>query len=394
MSEASMKLKLSSWLRRAPAPLLGIDIGTASVRLVELAPVGKLGLRLECCATERLPNGAVSDGHIEQMELLVQALQQVWKNSGTRTRNVALCMPSASVISKKILLPAGLLEAELEAHIEAEAAQYLPFALDDMSLDFAVIGAAPDTPDEVEVMLAATRRDKVEQRVALVAAAGLTARVIDIESHAARAALARVIQLQQSAQPAAGRHKLVALCQIGAATLHFSVMQDGRLMHESESALGGKLLAQQLVHAAQMTIEEAEVRSADLPDAYRKDLLQPFMDSVALEVGRAIEVFTISAITNHVKANTKHDQRYDKHDDKQHDIQHPPGLDALYLAGAYALIPGLPQLLSERCHLPCAMAAPFEGMHLASALASACKPLQSEGAAFLVACGLALRRFG
>lgn len=371
-----MRLGLKSLFRHDTVPLLGIDISTSCVRLVELAPVGKRGLQLERCACESLPDGAVSNGNIEQTELVSQALHRVWKNSGARTRNVALCMPAASVITKKILLPADLLDTELEAYMDAEAGQYLPFALDDMSFDFAVLGAAPDDPGEIEVMLAATRRDKVEQRVALAAAAGLTALVMEVESYAARAALARAILSRQSAQPVASRQNMVALCQIGAGLTHFSVLQGGRAIHESESAFGGKLLTQEIGRAYQMTLEEAEARkySADLPDDYHEAILVPFIDSAALEIGRAIELFSLAHAKNKAKDH--------------------PRLDALYLAGGCALIPGLSQLLAERCNIPCAVAWPFEGMRVAPSLASTPGALRSGAAASLVACGLALRRFG
>ena len=376
MSGFGMRLGLRTLFRREPAPLLGIDIGTSSVRLVELARAGKRGLRLECCACENLPHGAVSDGNIEQSELVSQALRRVWKNSGARTRNVALCMPAASVISKKILLPAGLLEAELEAYIDAEAGQYLPFALDDMSLDFDVMEGSPDTAGDIEVMLAATRRDKVEQRVMLAAAAGLTVLVMEVESHAAHAALSHVLRSQQTAQQAASGYKIVALCQIGTGLMHFSVLQDGRAIHESESAFGGKLLTQEIVRTHQMTQQEAELRkkSADLPQDYQQDILQPFLDGAVWEVCRASELFAASF-----------EKKFSRN---------PPTLAALYLAGGCVLIPGLAQLLSERCNIPCALAWPFEGMHLAPDLDSPSGALRSEAAAYLVACGLALRRFG
>jgi type IV pilus assembly protein PilM len=158
------------------------------VRLVELADAGKGELRLERYASEPLARGTVVDGNIENIEAVSEAVLRVWKKSGTKIKHVALGMPPAAVITKKIILPAGLAEDQLEVQVESEASQYIPFALDEVSLDFDVIGQAPNSPEDMEVMLAAARREKVEDRVAIAEAAGLTATVMDIESYAARAA--------------------------------------------------------------------------------------------------------------------------------------------------------------------------------------------------------------
>ncbi len=175
--------------------MLGLDISTSGVRLVELADAGKGELRLERYAFEPLPRGAVVDGNIENIDQVAEAVRRVWKKSGTRAKLVALGMPPASVITKKIILPAGLSEDQLEVQVESEASQYIPFALDEVSLDFDVIGPAANSPEDMEVMLAAARKEKVEDRVAIAEAAGLTADVMDIESYAARAALERVTAL-------------------------------------------------------------------------------------------------------------------------------------------------------------------------------------------------------
>ena len=185
-------INLGSLFGQSSPPLLGLDISTSGVRLVELADAGKNELRLERYASEPLPRGAVVDGNIENIEQVSEAVRRVWKKSGTRVKLVALGMPPASVITKKIILPAGLSEDQLEVQVESEASQYIPFALDEVSLDFDVLGVAANSPDDIDVMLAAARKEKVEDRVAIAEAAGLTAVVMDIESYAARAALERV----------------------------------------------------------------------------------------------------------------------------------------------------------------------------------------------------------
>jgi type IV pilus assembly protein PilM len=340
-----------------------VDISTSSVRLVELAMDGK-DLRLERYASEPLPRGAVADGNVENLEQVVEAVRRVLKKSGTRARHVALGMPPAAVITKKIVLPAGLSEEQLEVQVESEASQYIPFALDEVSLDFDVIGPVANSTDDVEVMLAAARREKVEDRVAVAEASGLKASVMDIESYAARAALDRVV----AQMPEGGAEQVIALFQVGAQVTHISVMIDGATVYEREQPFGGNSLTQDIVRAYGLSFEEAEARkkSGDLPENYALDLLQPFLESAALEVTRAIQFFFTS--TPYTK------------------------IDQIYLAGGCAVLPGLLDIIASRTRISSAVISPFKGMQLGSGVRES--QLRADAPAYLVACGLALRRFG
>jgi type IV pilus assembly protein PilM len=359
-----MNLDLGSLFGGGNPPLIGVDISTSSVRVVELSQAGKEGWRLERYAAEPLPRGAVVDGNIENMEQVVDALRRVWKKSGTRAKLAALGMPPASVITKKIVLPAGLAEDQLEVQVESEASQYIPFALDEVSLDFDVIGQAPNSPDDIEVMLAASRREKVEDRVAIAEASGLKATVMDVESYAARAALDRVlVQL-----PEGGAGQIVALFQIGAQVTHISVLLDGATIYEREAPFGGNALTQEIVRTYGMAFDEAEARkkSGELPDNYSAEILAPFLESAALEVTRAIQFFYTSTPYTRV--------------------------DQLFLAGGCALIPGLLDIVASRSKISSAVISPFKGMQLGPGVRE--QALRAEAPAYLVACGLAMRRFG
>jgi type IV pilus assembly protein PilM len=345
-------------------PLVGLDISTSGVRLVELADAGKGELRLERYASEPLPRGSVVDGNIENIEAVSDAVLRVWKKSGTKARHVALGMPPAAVITKKIILPAGLAEDQLEVQVESEASQYIPFPLDEVSLDFDVIGAAPNSPDDMEVMLAAARREKVEDRVAIAEAAGLSATIMDIESYAARAALHRAT----GDAPGAGPDQIVALFQIGGQATHISVLQNGEPIYEREQRFGGHQLTQDIARAFGLTVEEAETRkkSGDLPDNYRNDLLNPFLENAALEVTRAIQFFYTSTPYTRI--------------------------DQIYLAGGCALLPGLLDIIASRTRIATSVVSPFKGMQLGASVRE--QQLRNEAPGYLVACGLALRRFG
>lgn len=355
-------VNLGSLFGQSSPPLIGLDVSTSSVRLVELSQLGKGELRLERYASEPLPRGAVVDGNIENLEQVSEAVRRVWKKSGTRIKLAALGMPPASVITKKIILPAGLSEDQLEVQVESEASQYIPFALDEVSLDFDVIGPAANSPDDIEVMLAASRKEKVEDRVALAEAAGLTAVVMDIESYAARSALDRVTAMM----PQAGVGQIVALFQVGAQVTHISVMLDGDTIYEREQPFGGNQLTQDIVRAYGLSFEEAEARkrAGDLPENYQAELLTPFLENAALEVTRAIQFFYTSTPYTRI--------------------------DQLFLAGGCALMPGLLDIVASRTRISSAVVSPFKGMQLGSSVRES--QLRTEAPAYLVACGLAMRK--
>ena len=359
-----MVLDIGSLFGKKNPPLVGIDISASGVRLVELASAGSDQLKLERYASEPLPRGAVVDGNIENIELVAETVRRLWKKSGSNTKNVALGMPSASVITKKIILPGGLSDDELELQVESEANQYIPFALDEVSLDFHVIGPSQNAPEDVEVLLAATRKEKVEDRVAVAEAAGLKPIVMDIESYAARGAINRIVgQL-----PQAGRGQMIGLFQIGGQSTHVSALLDGQLIYEREQPFGGHQLTQDIVRAYGLSYEEAEAkkRTGDLPASYQQEILNPFLESAAIELSRAIQFFFTSTPYTRI--------------------------DQLYLAGGCAIIPGIVEAVAGRVKISTSLVDPFAGMQLASNVRE--KQLRIEAPSYLVACGLAMRRFG
>ena len=159
-------MQLDIFKAKAP-PLFGMDISSSAVKMVELADAGKGAQRVERYAIESLSKDSVLDGNIANLESVAEAVRRAWKKLGTRTKNVAMALPTAAVITKKIVCPAGLREEDLEVQVEGEANQYIPFALDEVNLDFQVLGPAPSGPEEVEVLIAASRKEKVEDRVAV-----------------------------------------------------------------------------------------------------------------------------------------------------------------------------------------------------------------------------------
>lgn len=341
--------------------LAGLDISSSSVKLVELSGGDKDGYKIERYAIEPLPRDAVVDGNIANLDVVSEALRRALRRFGAGVKNVAMALPASSVITKKIILPDGLREQEMELQVESEANQYIPFALDEVNLDFQVIG--PAGAGEVEVLIAASRKDKVEDRVAAAQSAGLKAVVVDVESLAIESAF-ELVSRQFSRS---GSDKVVALIDIGASVMNVTVLRGGQQVYSREQAFGGHQLTQDIARQYGMSLEEAEAakRSGSLPEDYARDLMRPFMDSLALEVSRALQFFFTSTQFNQV--------------------------DHLVLAGGCAIMPGLAEVVGGRTQVETIIANPFAGMALSSKVRP--KNLVADAPSLMVACGLALRRF-
>ncbi|SFY34271.1 type IV pilus assembly protein PilM [Janthinobacterium lividum] len=174
--------------------LLGVDMADDAVRVVELRRRrGKLSCRHY--GSSALAAGVMFEGNIEDMQGLADAVRQAYRDSGSGCTRVALAMPATALITHAIRLPAGLPEEQLEILVELEAAQYMPFPLEDASLDFVMLGPAPplagQAGSEIDVLLVAARRASVQHRLDAAKAAGLTPVIMDSEALALQAALAQ-----------------------------------------------------------------------------------------------------------------------------------------------------------------------------------------------------------
>src|SRR5258706_3575304 len=241
-------------LFRAKAPpLFGLDISSSSVKMLEIVDAGKGAYRVERYAIEPLPRDAVADGNINNLEAVSEAVKRGWKRLATRTKHVAMAVPSGAVITKKIIVQAGLREQEIELQVETEANQYIPFALEEVNLDFQVVGPSPSGPGEEEVLIAATRKEKVEDRIAVAESAGLKALVMDVESFAQQAALGLVVQQL----PGGGNDQNIAVVDVGAQVMNVSVLRNDQSVYTREQAFGGNQLTQDIISRYGMSPEEA-----------------------------------------------------------------------------------------------------------------------------------------
>ncbi len=343
--------------------LVGLDISSSSVKMVELAGTQGGGFQVECFATEPVAQNALTDGNIADLDALAGAVERCWKRLGTATKHVAMALPTAAVITKRIILPAGLRETEMEAQVESEANQYIPFALEEVNLDFQVIGPAPSSPDEIEVLIAASRKEGVEDRVACAESAKLKPVVMDMESYAILAAF----ELVRAQFPGNPSDQIFSLVNIGANAMKVTMVRGDEQIYNREQAFGGNQLTQDMMRAYGMSFEEAEKlkRNGPMPENFEAEILRPFLDNLALEVSRALQFFFTS--TQHGEVNH------------------------IVLMGGGALLPGIAEAVGDRTQIETVMANPFARMSLSQRVKP--KQLLNEAPGLMAACGLALRRF-
>ncbi len=356
-------IALGSLFSRQPAAMLGLDISSSSVKLVELGKDKSGNLVLERCAIEPLERGWINDGNIEKFDEVAEAVRRLVKKSGAKTKNVAMALPPSAVITKKIVLPGGLSDLELELQVQTEANQYIPFPLEEVSLDFCVIGPSVASVGDLDVLIAASRREKVQDIQGLAEAAGLKPVIIDVESYASRLATSRLIE----SLPNQGVGTVVALFEVGAMTTSMQVLRDNEVLYDRDQAFGGAQLTQLIVRQYGFSMEEAETkkRSGELPDDYESSVLKPFVESMVQEIGRALQFFFTSTPHNKV--------------------------DFILLAGGSSALPGLTAAVTQHSTFPCNLVNPFEGMEMGSGVRL--KKMTREAPSYLTSCGLALRRF-
>lgn len=363
MLKGNFDIPLDFLQARTP-PLIGVDISASSVKMVELSESSKKnGYVVERYAIEALPKDAVSDGNINNLEAVSETLRRAWKRMGTRIKNVSLALPAAAVITKKILLPGGLREEDLEYQVESEANQYIPFAMEEVNLDFQVIGPAPGNAEEVEVLLAASRKANVEDRVAAAQSAGLRTVVVDVAPYAAEIAFDQI----RAQLPGGAADQCVALVDIGSYAMNVNVLRNGQSVYTRDQQIGGDQLTQQIQNAFGLTAEEAEAgkRNGGLPENYESDVLAPFCEAVASEVARAMQFFFTSTQYNDVSY--------------------------IVLAGGCAALAGLDDAVATRAQVNTLVANPFAQMVLSGRIKP--RQLQTDAPALMIACGLAMRRF-
>lgn len=343
--------------------LLGLDISSTSVKLLELSRSGDK-YRVESYAVEPLPPNAVVEKNISDVDGVGEAIKRVLARAKTNTKYAAVAVAGSAVITKTIEMDGALSDTEMESQINVEADQYIPYPLDEVAIDFEVIGPSPRNPSQVEVLLAACRRENVEMRESALAVAGLTAKVVDIEAHAMKRAF-ELIQRRLQGKP---QDLVVAIIDIGSTMTTLSVIAEDRSIYTREQLFGGKQLTEEIQRRYGLSFEEAGLakKQGGLPDDYQREVLEPFKEAVLQQVTRSLQFFFSSS-------------RYDD-------------VDYIVLAGGTASIDGLADMIQNKLGTPTLIANPFSDMAIDKGRVNA-QALEVDAPAMMIACGLAMRSF-
>jgi type IV pilus assembly protein PilM len=340
--------------------MLGIDISSTCVKLLEISK-NKDSYKIESYAVEPLPPNVVAEKNIQDVEAVGEAVKRAVKRSGTRNKLVCLAVPGSAAITKKITMPSDLSEDELEMQIQLEADQYIPYPLEEVNLDFQVLGVSEKTPETIDVLLAASRSENVGARTAVAELAGLTAKEVGIEAYT----IEDSFKLMSHQVPDYGVDKTVAVIDVGATMTSLNVLHDGVLTYTREQPFGGKQLTEEIMRRYGLSYEDAGrvKKEGGLPENYEPEVLVPFKETMSQQVGRFLQ-FYYSAT-------------------EQENVDH------IIMAGGCSAIPGIADIVEHNLGIPTSIANPFANVDLAKRIPK--NRLLNDSASLLIACGLAMR---
>ncbi len=342
--------------------VLGVDVSSSSVKLLELSKQGNR-YKVESYAVEALPANAVVEKNITDVEAVGDVLKRVANKSRTGLKQAAVAVSGSAVITKVIQMTSGLNEFEMEDQIALEADQYIPYPLDEVAIDFEVQGPSDSNPDQVDVLLAACRKENVDIREDALEIASLTAKIVDVEAYA----LERAYELIEPQLDSQGEELVVAIVDVGATMTTLSVLADGRTVYTREQLFGGKQLTEEIQRRYGLSLEEAGLakKQGGLPDDYEQEVLVPFREAVVQQVARALQFFFGASQYNAV--------------------------DYVILAGGTASIQGLTAMVEDKTGTATLVANPFADMSVGSRVNASA--LGNDAPSLMIACGLAMRSF-
>lgn len=348
-------------LGQSKSPLVGIDISSTAVKLLLLSQsAGRY--RVEHYAVEPLPPNAVAEKNIVEVEAVGEAIKRAIAQAGVKCKDAAVAVAGSAVIIKQITMPSNLDENELEDQVQLEAGQYIPYPIEEVSLDFEVLGPVPGNDEMVSILLAASRSENVELRVSALELGGLVAKVVDVEAFAMENAYGLIAD-----QLSVPKSNLVALVDVGATMTTLNVLRDRRSIYTREQVFGGKQLTDEVMRRYGMSYEEAgqAKRQGGLPESYDVEVLEPFKEAMTQQISRLLQFFYAGSEFNRV--------------------------DQLVLAGGCAAIAGIAEMIEEQLGVPSVIANPLANMSLSPRVKA--QTLQQDAPALMIACGLALRSF-
>ena len=332
------------------------------MKLLELSQTGN-GFRVESHAVEPMPVDAVVEKTINDHEAVGECIRRAIKKSGTKAKHAAVAVSGSAVITKVISMPAALNDDELETNIQLEADQYIPYPLEEINLDFSVLGPSDNSVDSVDVLLAASKSENVELRCAAVEIGGLTPIVVDVEPYTIENVYSTVTdQLVEN-----GEGKTIAILDVGATMTSLNVLHNGHLIYTREQPFGGRQLTEEIMRRYGLSYEDAGrvKREGGLPDNYEPEVLEPFKNTMTQQVSRFLQFFFSAG---------------------DHDT-----VDQIVLGGGCASIAGIDEYIESHIGTSTIIANPFASMPLSARVQR--QRLNSDAPSLLIACGLALRGF-
>jgi type IV pilus assembly protein PilM len=348
-------------LGRKKPPLVGIDITSTSVKLIELSKSGNR-FKVENYSVEPLPANAVVEKNIADTSAVANSVSKALKRSGAKAKRCAMAVPSSSAISKIISMPSNMSEDDMEGQIQLEADQYIPYSLDEVNLDFEVVGTSESNPNTVDVLIAASRKEIVESRCEVAETTGLEPLIMDIESYATENAYGLVHNSTEG-----DSDRVAAVIDIGATMTSISVIHGKQLIYTREQPFGGQQLTEEIMRRYGLSYAEAGLakKEGGLPDNYVPEILNNFKDTLAQQAHRLLQFFF---------AASQHDE-----------------VSEIILAGGCAGIPSVDELIEQRTHTKTTIANPFSQMNFSSRINQ--QRLGNDAPALMIAVGLALRSF-
>ncbi|KEI70727.1 pilus assembly protein PilM [Endozoicomonas elysicola] len=349
-------------LKNKSNTVLGVDISSTSVKVLELGLSGSQ-YKVEAFSVEPLPPGAVVENNIHELDVIGEAVAKALSHSRTSLKSAAVAVSGSAVITKTIDMDASLSDDEMETQITVEADQYIPYAMDEVAIDFEVQGLNEKNPERVEVLLAACRRDNVEMREEALRLGGIKTKIVDIEAFA----MERACELIEGQLDLPDEDPVLAVVDIGATKTTLNVISRGKTVYTREQLFGGRQLTDEIQRRYGLTPDEAEKAKCrgGLPDDYEPEVLDPFRETVVQQVSRSLQFFYSSSQFNDV--------------------------DAIALVGGSASIVGMAEMIQDKLGIPTRLANPFAGMSLAGRVDA--DELASEAPSLMIACGLAMRSF-
>lgn len=342
--------------------MLGLDIGSSAVKLVELSRHHQ-GYRIEAWAVEPVPAGAIQDKSVQDITAVAASIRRAVTNSGTRQRRVVAAVGGGTVMTKVITMPTGLSELEMEEQIALEASQSISYPLDEVNLDFEVMGPT-EAGDRMNVLLAASRSDHVDNHAMTVEMAGLDLRVLDIEAYA----LENAYPIYAPQLPDHGKDRYVAVVDIGHSVTTTNVLLDGQGIYQQTQGFGCGELIDALRQEAGMEAEQAlsVLRQGRLEPQLQEAILMPFRDNVVRNVHRQVQLFQSSP--------------------------QAASLDHILLSGGGALLPEVAKGVASQTGISAAPVELLRPLEFAPQLNRGA--LQKAAPTLLVALGLAIRGAG